>query len=341
MDEQIDLIIQRYISEGYFPSAVCHIFSNQGTIYNKAFGNVKIDTLFDVASLSKIVTSTEILMLVNEGKVDLNEKVSAYLPIVNEFETLKKRLSDVTVERLLTHNSGIIDWYPLYAEDGTVFEVMNKVIGQYEKFEGTLYSDLNFMLLGEIIKSVTKLTLEESLEKYIKQPLNIKNICYCPKNNTNIAPTSYGNIIEEDMCKERNIKFNNWRKHGDAFVGEVNDGNAYYFFNGIAGHAGIFADVQTFVDLCKYYMTSDNELIKSSMKEHRTERGLGWQITESYPHGCGHSGFTGTSLWICKERNIAAVIFTNRLYTENETKNLNDFRKEIHSYIYNNLGLIP
>lgn len=335
MEKQIDSLIQKYINEGYFPSAVCHVFSSGNTIYKKAFGNVTTNTIFDVASLSKIVTSTEILTLINEGKIDLSGKINLYLPVINEFETLKTRLKDVTVLELLTHNSGIIDWYPLYAEEGTVFEAMERVIGKYEKFEGTLYSDLNFMLLGEIIKSMTALTLEESLEKLVKVPLNIKNMFYCPKNINNIAPTSYGNIIEEDMCNERNIAFNNWRKHDEPFVGEVNDGNAYYFFKGVAGHAGIFADVQAYTDLCKYYMTSENELIKSSMKEHRKERGLGWQISESYPYGCGHSGFTGTSLWICKEKNIGAVTFTNRLYTEGETKNLNNFRKEIHNCIYN------
>ncbi len=337
MEKQLDLIINKYIDEGYFPSAVCRVFDDSKTYYNKAFGNVNTDTIFDVASLSKIVTTTEILMLINEGKIELHGKINTYLPIINEYKTLKERLRDVTIEQLLTHNSGIIDWYPFYSEEGTVFDVMDKIIGKYEKFKGTLYSDLNFMLLGEIIKAATGLTLEESLDKYIKEPLNIKDMCYCPASRANIAPTSYGNIIEEEMCRERNIEFHNWRSHNEACAGEVNDGNAYYFFKGVAGHAGIFADVQAYVDLCRYYMISDNELIKRSMKEQREGRGLGWQISEYYPYGCGHSGFTGTSLWICREKNIAAVIFTNRLYTRGETKNINDFRKEIHNCIFNNI----
>lgn len=337
MEKQIDSIINKYINEGYFPSAVCRVFNDKETFYSKAFGNVSTDTVFDVASLSKIVTTTEILMLINEGKIELNGKIGSYLPIIKEFKTLKERLRDVTIERLLTHNSGIIDWYPFYAEKGTVFEVMDIAIGKYEKFEGTLYSDLNFMLLGEIIKGVTGLTLEESLEKYVKQPLNIKNMCYNPKDGANIAPTSYGNIIEEEMCRERGIEFSGWRSRDKAFRGEANDGNAYYFFNGAAGHAGIFSDVKAYVDLCRFYMASDNGLVKLSMKEHREGRGLGWQITETYPFGCGHSGFTGTSVWICRDKNIAAVIFTNRLYTKGETKNINNFRKEIHNCIFYNI----
>lgn len=335
MEHIIDSIINKYMEENYFPSAVCKIFSTEKAYYSKAFGNAQVDTIYDVASLSKIITSTEILMLINDGKISLNGKINTYLPIINEFEVLSERLENVTVEQLLTHNSGIIDWYPFYSEEGTVFEVMNKVIGKYEKFNGTLYSDLNFILLGEIIKSVTGLSLEESLDKYIKHRLNIKNICYCPTDKSNIAPTSYGNGIEENMCKERNIEFNNWRSHDKALVGEVNDGNAHYFFNGVSGHAGIFADVQAYVDLCRYYMTSSNELIKSSMKEQREGRGLGWQISESYPLGCGHSGFTGPSIWVCMDKSIAAVIFTNRLHTKKEPKNLINFRKEIHNCILN------
>lgn len=211
MEFKIDSIINKYMEEGYFPSAVCRIFSTDKTYYHKAFGNAAVDTVYDVASLSKIITSTEILMLINDKKLDLNGKISSYLPIITQFEVLKERLKDVTIEQLLTHNSGLIDWYPFYSEEGTIFEVMNKAIGKYEKFSGTLYSDLNFMLLAEIIQSVTGLSLEESLEKYIKQRLNIKNICYCPKSKSNIAPTSYGNCHEEKMCKDRNIdlKFNN------------------------------------------------------------------------------------------------------------------------------------
>ena len=335
MEHLIDNIISKYMEENYFPSAVCKIFSTEETYYHKAFGNVQADTIYDVASLSKIITSTEILMLINDGKISLNGKIIKYLPIINEFKVLSERLKGVTIEQLLTHNSGLIDWYPFYTEEGTIFKVMNEVIGKYDKFNGTLYSDLNFMLLAEIIKSTAGLSLEESLEKYIKQRLNIKNICYCPSDKSNIAPTSYGNCIEEKMCMERNVQFGNWRSHDTALAGEVNDGNAHYFFKGVSGHAGIFADVNAYADLCRYYMTSSDELIKSSMKEHGEGRGLGWQISESFPMGCGHSGFTGTSVYICKDINVAVVTFTNRLHTKGEAKDLFNFRKELHNCILN------
>ena len=110
----------------------------------------------------------------------------------------------------------------------------------------------------------------------------------------------------------------------------------HYFFKGMAGHAGIFADVESYVKLCKFYMKTENKLFQSSMKDYGEGRGLGWQISETFPMGCGHSGFTGTSAWVCKNKNIGAVIFTNRLYTKNETKNLNKFREEMHNCILDN-----
>lgn len=326
------------MEQNYFPSAVCKVFSSEKTYYSKAFGNVDLDTIYDVASLSKIITSTEVLMLINEGKLSLEGKINSYLPIINDFDVLKERLKDVTIEELLTHNSGIIDWYPFYVDKGTVLEVMNKALGKYEKFEGTLYSDLNFILLAEIIKSVTGLSLEECLEKYIKERLKIKNISYGPVDIRSVVPTSYGNEHEEKMCKDRNIEVNSWgkddwRSHDKAIVGQVHDGNCHYYFKGVAGHAGIFSDLQAYVDLSRYYMLSNDELMNSSMNEHRQGRGLGWQISESFPSGCGHTGFTGTSIYICKDKDIAAVTFTNRVHTKGPAKDLFEFRKELHNSI--------
>jgi len=337
MKYEIDDIIEKYIADGYFPSAVCKVIHNKRVLYEEAFGEVNTNTIYDVASLSKIVTSTQILMLVEEGRIGLDTSIDKYIPEVHEYRTLKERLGKVTIKQLLTHHSGIIDWYPFYSEKGTFYEVLEKVLSIYPNVEGTMYSDLNFMLLGEIIKKVTDLTLEESLEKYIKSPLKVDNICYCPKDKRNIAPTSYGNMIEEQMCADRNISFDNWRSHEYAFTGEVNDGNCHYFFKGMAGHAGIFADVRAYEAICQMYLNG-SELFRSAMREQSNGRGLGWQISESYPKGCGHSGFTGTSLWICESEDIIAITYTNRLYTKKDTKNLEGFRKELHHCILRNIG---
>lgn len=339
MEASIDKIINNYMEDKYFPSCVCKVFTREDIIYNKAFGNVDVNTIFDVASLSKIATSTQILMLINESKLKLESKLEECLPIINKFKNLKNKISDVTIKNLLTHNSGIIDWYPFYSRKGNVFDVLDYVIGKYEKVEGVLYSDLNFIILGEIIKFHTSLTLDKTLKKYIKDGLSIKDIYYNPiktVKNKSIAPSCYGNPIEEKMCEERNIKFDGWRDKKIEVSGFVNDGNCYYFFDGISGHAGIFADVESYAKICQFYLNSNDSLFNLSIKNLVDGRGLGWQISDIFPNGCGHTGFTGTSIYISKEKNIGAVIFTNRLYKKDEFKNLNKFRKEVHCCILEN-----
>lgn len=333
MEKELDLIVKKYMDKDYFPSTVIKVFNDENVFYEKVFGDGDLKTLFDVASLSKIVTSTIVLSLINEGKFDLNSKVGDIMPFLSSYDGLREKCLGITIEQLLTHSSGLIDWYPFYSENGTFFEVLNKVVKENEKVDGTLYSDLNFMLLGEIIKYTTKKSLEECLIDYIKTPLDIRNIYYNPEDKSNIAPSSYGNIIEEKMCKERNISFEKWRNQEKELNGEVNDGNSYYFFNGVAGHAGIFADVEAYYKICKMYLVSQNELLLKSMEDYGSGRGLGWQVTEMYPFGCGHTGFTGTSIWISKEKNIAAIIFTNRLMGNWKESNLNLFRAEMHNSI--------
>lgn len=333
--KELDAIVKKYMDEEYFPSAVIRVFNQDNVYYEETFGDVNINTMFDVASLTKIVTSTIVLSLINEGKLNLESKIGDILPFLSEYDGFSQRHLDITIEQLLVHNAGFVDWHPLYAETGTFFEILNIIVKKYDWIEETLYSDINFMLLGEIITYITGKDLEECLDIYIKQPLGIEKMCFNPKEKNNIAPSSYGNAIEENMCKERNIIFDKWRSREKKLVGEVNDGNSYYFFKGVSGHAGIFADIDAYTKLCNMYLNTKNELFLRSMENQGGGRGLGWQISEEmFPGGCGHTGFTGTSVWVCREKNIAAVIFTNRLMINWQGPNINEFRKEMHNYIY-------
>ncbi len=336
--EDLDSIVKRYIDEEYFPSAVVRVFNADNIYYEEAFGDVNTNTLFDVASLTKIVTSTIVLSLIDEGKLELDSKIGDILHFLSEYDGFTKRHLNITIKQLLIHNAGLVDWHPIYAETGNFFKILNKIVKTYDWVEETEYSDINFMLLGEIIKYVTNKDLEQCLEEYIKKPLGIENMYFNPVNKTNIAPSSYGNDIEENMCKERNIVFNKWRSKEKELIGEVNDGNSYYFFNGVSGHAGIFADVDAYARIANMYLSTENELFLESMKNQGGDRGLGWQISEEmFPGGCGHTGFTGTSIWICKEKNIGAVMFTNRLMANGKGQNTNPFRREMHNYIYKNI----
>ncbi|MDR3172606.1 MAG: serine hydrolase, partial [Treponema sp.] len=145
-----------------------------------------------------------------------------------------------------------------------------------------------------------------------------------------IAPSGFGNPIEERMCAERGILFSDWRPH-EPIRGEVHDGNAHYFFKGVAGHAGIFADAPACEGLCRFYLKTEQPLFIQAQEEQAPGRGLGWQTGELYPEGCGHTGFTGTSLYISRKRDIGVVALTNRLFYPGPNPNsLNEFRKALH-----------
>ena len=132
------------------------------------------------------------------------------------------------------------------------------------------------------------------------------------------------------MVAERNLVFENWRSKEVPVLGGVNDGNAHYFFDDVAGHAGVFADVDAYERIGRLYMTKDFDVMVRSLTEQEPGRGLGWQIHEMFPQGAGHTGFTGTSIWVSREKNIGAIAFTNRLYfKDHEGVLTQEFRKRL------------
>jgi CubicO group peptidase (beta-lactamase class C family) len=341
----VDEICRAYIDKGYFPSVVVGIFDKEGTLYRTALGDnpthtsvrqpVNPDTIYDVASMTKIATSTQILLLMDAGQLTLETTVPEVLTEIKARPTLYERLKDVTMYQLLTHTSGIIDWYPFYVQAGQDFyDVFESFIGSTEIEPGMVYSDMNFMLLGKVIEKIQGKPLQQCQEEF-KQLLEASHMDFLPKDFTNMAPSSYGNGIEEEMCAERGLTFDGWRSKTEITLGAVNDGNAHYFFDGVAGHAGIFANVDAYERLGRLYLNSSSPLFQQSMKEQTDGRGLGWQTGDMYPAGCGHTGFTGTCIWVCPEKGIGAIAFTNRLcYPDRYGTNTNEFRRELNQAIY-------
>ena len=158
---RIDAILEDYRARGYYPDAVCHVFNEKDKQY------------FDLASVSKIICTTMILTLVDEGKLTFNTKICELLP--NLGEVSRERLKAVTVRMLMTHTSGIVPWYPFYADGRDFYVVLEHVLSTTPKEVGMAYSDLNFMLLGVIFQQVTGLTLREGLERYFREKLGIRD----------------------------------------------------------------------------------------------------------------------------------------------------------------------
>ena len=335
-----DLVI-RYHQAGYFPSAAVRVFNETETLAEVYVGEAKKDSLFDVASLTKIATATQVLQLISENVVSLDDEISQYFVEIRQSSWLEERFRGITVRRLLTHTSSLPAWYPFYAWQGEDFwTVLQSALRNQLPTAGTVYSDINFILLGKLVERKRGVPLKQCLKIYLTAPLGVENeMLYLPavSDSSQIIPSCYDNRIEERMCADRGIRFERWRRHGTAVIGTVNDGNCHYYFHDVSGHAGIFATAGAYEKLCQLYMNTKNELLIDAQKTQPgcQDRGLGFETGTAYPHGCGHNGFTGTSIYFSKEYNIGAVAMTNRLfYPEPSNRGMGEFRRALHEMAF-------
>ncbi|WP_173915422.1 serine hydrolase [Halobacillus sp. Marseille-Q1614] len=342
MNDQLQNLFKEYFEDQCFTGLTCCISLNGEPIYHEAFGGTGVDhdekcrtdTLFDLASVTKIITTTLILQLVSQRKLTLFTSLDNCLPstYVND------NLASVTIKELLTHTSGLISWYPFYTNlpEKNIWNVLNNIKLLHQSDQKVVYSDLNFILLGEVIKLHYQKSLSEIVDQQISSPLQLESLHYQPIPGRTIAATEFGNQIEKQMVTDRHLTFNKWRNVNHPIKGEVNDGNAYYFFGGESGHAGLFSDVKDLVALGELYALNrhpsqmiDRNLLRDSMNEHAPGRGLGWQVSEPFSrNGAGHTGFTGTMIWVNPKLKLSVGLLTNRLNVKNP-KNLNEFRRRV------------
>ena len=295
-----------------------------------------MDTLFDIASLTKVVaTTTALLQLVENGKVSLDDPVAKYWP---EFKENGK--AEITLQDLLTHYSGLrpdLDLKPSWSG----YETALKKIEEEKLISppGTrfVYSDINFEILGELVRRLSGQSLEAYCNEHIFKPLGMKDTCFNPSSVLfdRIAPS---------------------RKDG---IGEVHDPTAYRM-GGIAGHAGLFStadDLSIFAQMLLDGGRGKNgQILSQAMVEKMTLpqsppgkmplRGLGWDIGPPFasnrdalfPVGSyGHKGFTGTMIWIDPVSQTYVIILSNRLHPKGNG-NAQTLRDEIISLVSDAMG---
>ena len=294
------------------------------------------DHVFDLASVTKVLATTlSIMLLVDENKVVLDEPVRTYLP---EFTGSSK--DSVTVRHLLTHTSGLFQWKPIYYHARNAAEarayISNLELG-FPVGKERRYSDLGFMLLGYIVETVSGKTMDSFVSQRIYQPLGLEHTGFNlgSQDGRLFAATSFGNPFEKKMVEDDNFgyvcdedpdDFTDWRTY--MLQGEVNDGNAFYAHNGVAGHAGLFsnaAEVAALLALVRNGGTYESgQLISASTVEEfltptESENGLGWAMnpavlnTDALPAGSfGHTGFTGTFALSVPAYDLEIVLLTNR-----------------------------
>jgi CubicO group peptidase (beta-lactamase class C family) len=319
----IDRVVQRGITAGGYPGAAVVVGRKGAAVWQKGFGKlswsasdaaVEAETsIYDVASLSKVVgTTTAVMVLYDEKKIDLDAPVLRYLPAFSG--GLKDK---VTVKDLLTHRSGLPAGRDLWRKARSPQEARDMVLATqlvYRPDEGYIYSDLGADVLGMIVEEVSGERLDQFLTRRVFAPLGMNHTFYRPPDSLRyrIAPT--------EVSPPR----------GYPIRGEVHDENAYAL-GGIAGHACLFstaADLSVFAQMMLNKGTYDGvQIISDSTVELFTRRtaghrALGWDTAEGdYGSGkyltersYGHTGFTGTSLWIDPDREMFVVLLTNRVH---------------------------
>ena len=336
--DAIEPIVLEAIQEKKLPGAVVLVGHHNRIVYQKAFGNralvpavepMTLDTIFDLASLTKVVaTTTSMLLLVEDGRVRLNDRVSTYIP---GFEKYGK--GDITVRHLMTHVSGLrpdVDLVDPWVGYDTAIELAIEEVPQSRPNERFVYSDINYFLLGDIVRRVSGMTLDEFARKRIFLPLGMKDTMFLPPAalNTRIAPT--------ESCTQYG-----WPCQGPDMKmlrGVVHDPTARRMA-GVAGHAGLFgtaADLSIFARMLLSGGRYNGTRILSALgvekmttpatpELERNVRGLGWDIDSSFsanrgellPIGSfGHTGFTGTSVWIDPDTGVFVIFLSSRLHPD-------------------------
>ena len=336
---RIDAVVGDAVAAGGLPGAVVLIAHRDRIVYRKAFGHrslrparepMTVDTIFDLASLTKVIaTAPSVMALVEDGAVRLRDRAARFLP---GFRRHGK--AAVTIEHLLTHVSGLRPDLPLEEEFEGVDEALRRVFEERLEAspgEAFVYSDLNFLLLGEIVRRVSRQALDAFAAERLFAPLGMRDTSFRP------GPERAARIAPTEACARLR-----WPCGGPGAVmlrGTVHDPTARRM-GGVAGHAGLFG---TAGDLARFGAMLLNggraasgktvlapltvaRMTRPSTPAHvRDVRGLGWDIDSRYagnrgdlfpPGSFGHTGFTGTSIWIDPGTETVVVFLSNRVHPD-------------------------
>lgn len=342
---EMDAVIEGEIANRRLPGAVVFVGRKGRVVWHKSYGArvvepareaMSVDTIFDVASLTKVVaTATSIMILVERGKVRLSDPVSRHIP-----ELKGEGRERVTIEQLLTHVSGYQPDFDLRERWTGHDEAIKRLIAEpLHNPPGTrfTYSDIGFIALGEVVGRVSGMPLDQFAKKNIFEPLKMRDTSFRPDASlqTRIAPTEK----RRGQLSYLGDSAANIGAEGDVWLrGQVHDPTSYRM-NGVAGHAGLFSTAQDLAIYCQMILNfgeyggvrilsplSVNEMTRPRLVNTAGgTRGLGWDINTSFsgnrgdlfPLGStGHTGFTGTSIWIDDASEMFVVFLSNRVHPD-------------------------
>jgi beta-glucosidase-like glycosyl hydrolase/CubicO group peptidase (beta-lactamase class C family) len=349
-------VIEKAISDKAFPGATLAV-GYRGKVSVHAFGKLSYDaksaatvpaTMYDIASLTKVVATTTLVAKLAEGDfavpLDLDAKVERYLPEWAGGPNAEWR-HRVTVRHLLTHTSGLPPFKEYWRTSKSKQDTLTKIFAEpleYEPGTKEVYSDLGIILMAEIIERLTGRTLDDLAKTTIFSPLGMNDTVYRPPKKLwpTIAPTEIDNNLRHRLVQ-----------------GEVHDENAFAI-GGVSGHAGLFSTAPDLAAFCQMLLNGgvyahQRILRRATIAQFTTPqqlsggtRTLGWAVpTEGgssghyfSAHSFGHTGFTGTSIWIDPDRQLFVVLLTNRVHPTRENTKIQKVRVELHDAAMQALG---
>src|ERR1051326_2665615 len=342
---EMDAVIAGEIAEKHLPGAVVLVGRKGRVVWLKRYGSRAVepareamttDTIFDLASLTKVVaTATSVMILVERGKLRLNDPVSRYIP-----ELKGEGRERITIEQLLTHVSGYAPDFDLRERWTGYDEAIKRLIKEpLRNPPGTrfTYSDIGFITLGEVVARAGGMPLDQFAQQNIFRPLRMTNTGFRPSAalKSRIAPTEK----RRGQLSYLGDTSANVGAEGDVWLrGQVHDPTSYRM-NGVAGHAGLFSTADDLAIYCQMILNHGSyggvrilaPLTVAEMTRPRVvssngaTRGLGWDMNTTFstnrgdlfPLGSfGHTGFTGTSLWIDPASDMFVVFLSNRVHPD-------------------------
>lgn len=347
--DSVGEIILREISTKTFPCACIEIGRTKETLWRGAFGHLTYDpkasavdhhTIFDLASLTKVIGTTTLAMChINTGRWTLSDRVNQHL---SSWSGADREL--VTIADLLAHTSGLQAYLPLFQEQverDAFKEKISRLPLEYTPRTMSVYSDLGFILLGFLLEDLAKEPLDQQFRN-MTESCGIDDLQYLPPNSWKIrtAPTGENPL------------------RGRCLVGEVHDDNGWAL-GGVAGHTGLFGSAPAVGRFARIILSDlrGSDILASSTTlqvfTRRTSvpyssRALGWDTmlpTSSCGHSfsksaIGHTGFTGTSLWIDPELDLYIVCLTNRVHHPVDSNAMQKFRPALHDTAVRASGVI-
>jgi CubicO group peptidase (beta-lactamase class C family) len=333
------------IAEGSFPGGVALVGSPEEVLEIAAAGHAAVEperrpaaeqTVYDLASLTKPLC-VGALCAAAPRAVPLDAAPGRFLP-----EWKKTRFDGITLEHLLTHTSGLPAWYPLYVR-GEGAEAYRRTLAELEPESApgskVLYSDLNFLLLTPILEAALGGPLDRLFDELVAAPAR-SSARFLPPGDAPLAATEKGDRFERAMTEARGLSYARFRE--GVVCGEVHDGNAFRR-GGVSGNAGLFGTARDVWLLARRWLEADwlgrtgdrtSQLAEARGLAWQLRRGAGSAVSAMSPRSFGHTGFTGTSLWVDPDAGRIAILLTNRIHPAVREIAFNQVRQRFHAAVW-------